>query len=94
MQSEDITAGDGAGATVTPGQTVDEWRAVDRISKSSFYKLERLGLAPYSYTVPETKIKRITESHPSWRARMRAIAAEKAAKLETARARKLSKSKT
>ena len=101
MQSEDnnigvvtaVAAVDGQAQTgaVTPAETIDQWLEIERLSKSSFYELDRRGLAPYGYVVPDSKIRRITESHESWRARMVALAATEAAKLETSRRRELAK---
>ena len=85
----DITAGDGkaqTGGAVTPAETITTWCAVEDLSKSAFYELDRRGLAPYGYAVPDSKIRRITESHQSWRARMAEAAAVKV-RLSKARAR-------
>ncbi len=74
---------------VPPAETIDDWRKAEALSKASFYKLGKLGLAPHTYRVPKTKIVRVTESHASWRERMTALSASKAAELETARRREL-----
>ena len=90
--SADFVAPDGKAQTATTtAETHDQWRATEQLSKSSFHKIRRLGLGPHEYAIPGTKIRRITESHESWRARMAEAAAAKAAKLESARARKITK---
>lgn len=77
--------------SVPPAETIDDFRRVEALSKASFYKLERLGLSPRTYRVPGTKIVRIVETHNSWRERIAALSALKAAELETARRRELAK---
>lgn len=76
---------------VAPAETIDDFRRVEALSKASFYKLEKLGLAPRTYRVPNTKIVRIVKSHASWRERIAALSASKAAELETARRRELAR---
>jgi hypothetical protein len=75
--------------TASVAETVDDFRRGEALSKTSFYKLKKLGLAPHTYRVPGTKIVRVIESHDSWRERMTALSSSKAAELETARRREL-----
>ena len=77
--------------TVSVAETIDDFRRVEVLSKASFYKLKKLGLAPHTYRVPNTKIVRVIESHASWRERIAALSASKAGELETARRRELAK---
>ena len=76
---------------VTTAETVDEWRAVEALSKSSFYELQKSGRGPQMLRVPDSKIVRVIESHASWRARMAALAASEAGELETERRRQLAR---
>jgi hypothetical protein len=76
---------------VTIAETVDEWRAVEALSKSSFYELQKSGRGPQMLRVPDSKIVRVIESHASWRARMAALVASEAGELETERRRQLAR---
>jgi hypothetical protein len=71
-------------------ETRAEFCAAERLSKSSFHKLKKLGLAPQEYVIPGTRIARITaEAHAAWRSRMANLAQSKAAKLEAERRREI-----
>jgi hypothetical protein len=76
---------------VTIAETVDEWRAVEALSKSSFYELQKSGHGPQMLRVPDSKIVRVIESHASWRARMAALMASEAGELETERRQQLAR---
>lgn len=76
---------------VTAAETVDKWRAVEALSKSSFYELQKSGHGPQMLRVPNSKIVRVIESHASWRARMAALATSEAGKLETERRQELAR---
>jgi hypothetical protein len=73
---------------VAKGETITEWCATESISKASFYALP-LKLRPETYEIPGTRIKRVVESHESWRARVAASMQTKVARLEAERRREL-----
>lgn len=67
-------------------KTRAEFCAAERLSKSSFYKLKQLGLAPEEYAPPGMRMARITAvAHAAWRIRMAELAQSKAAMLEAKR---------
>ena len=69
-------------------RTIGEFCDIEGISRSTYFKMRRLGFGPDETRVPGTKIVRITpETHRKWRARMQALAHEEAAKLEAQRRR-------
>ncbi len=71
-----------------PSQTIAEFCASERISRSSFYDLESRGLAPQVDWIPGTKIRRITPSaRRAWHERMRELCSSEAAQLEQERKR-------
>ncbi len=74
---------------VPVAETIDDFRRVEALSKSSFYKLDKAGLGPRVLRVPGTKIVRVVEGHAEWRERMAKLAASEAGELETARRRQL-----
>jgi hypothetical protein len=66
--------------------SIQEWCLKRDVSKSSFYKLQRLGFAPKVLRIPGTNIGRITlKADREWEAAMGKLAAQKAAKLERER---------
>ncbi len=74
---------------VSPAETIDAWRKVEALSKSTFYKLDRAGLGPRTLRLPYSKVVRVVETHASWRERMAQLSASKAGELEAARRRRL-----
>ena len=68
--------------------TPNEWCRHRRMSKATYYKLRRLGLAPEHITPPGTSLVRISEAADlAWEQRMQALAQEKATKREAERRR-------
>jgi hypothetical protein len=76
---------------ITAAETVDEWCAVEALSKSSFYELQKSRHGPQMLRVPGCKIVRVIESHASWRARMAALMASEAGELEMERRQQLAR---
>jgi hypothetical protein len=69
-------------------KTRAEFRAAERLSKSTFYDLRKRKLGPEEYIVPGTKTIRITpEAHAAWRKRMIELTKTKEAQLEAERRR-------
>src|SRR5262245_57820171 len=69
-------------------ETIEEFCSAERISKSTYFKLRRMGLGPDELRFANTRIIRITpEAHVQWRARMQAWSASQAAALEARRRR-------
>jgi hypothetical protein len=67
-----------------------EWCRHRNVSKSTFYKLKRLGLAPVEDSIPGTRVARISaESDQRWLERMAELSREDAAQLELTRRREL-----
>jgi hypothetical protein len=70
-------------------KTIGEFCDSVRISPATFYKLEADGLGPDIFSVPGTRIKRITaQAEAEWRERMQKLAMSKAAKIAEARRHK------
>jgi hypothetical protein len=68
--------------------TIGEFCLSERISRSTFYDLDKRGLGPEIDSVPGTRIRRITPSaRRAWRERMRELRASEAAQLEQERKR-------
>jgi primosomal protein N'' len=66
--------------------TEAEWRAKHKLSKSSHYKLKRLGRAPKALHIPGTTISRITpKADHEWEAQMEELVQQEAARLEQQR---------
>jgi hypothetical protein len=65
-----------------PAETIDAWREIEALSKSTYYALRKAGLGPRELRVPRSKIVRVVESHASWRERMAALAKSEAGALE------------
>lgn len=73
-------------------RTRAEFRAIERLSPSSYHALLKRGLAPDEIHPPGTKIHRITaQAHAAWRERMRELAQSEEAKLESNRRREQTK---
>lgn len=71
-----------------PDKTITEFCAKKRISKASWYELEKRGLAPEVLEIPGTRIRRITAAaEAAWDARMVELMQSKAAQLEAERRR-------
>ena len=69
--------------------TLPEWCAKRNISLPTFYKMDRMGLAPETYEVPVVRGKRITPAADArWEKKMYALGKTKAAKREAERRRK------
>ena len=69
-----------------PDMTRAEWRARRKISKSTHYKLKRLGLAPDETAPPGINIGRITEeADAAWERHMAELAKSEDAKIAAAR---------
>jgi hypothetical protein len=67
-------------------ETPEEWWTRRRYSKSTYYKLKRLGLAPAELRVPGTSIVRITrQADREWERLMAERAREQSAELERQR---------
>lgn len=67
-------------------RTRAEFRAIERLSVSSYHALRKRELGPEEIHPPGTKIHRITaEAHAAWRERMRTLAQTEEAKLEAQR---------
>jgi hypothetical protein len=80
-----VTAG-ASEVTNMPDMTRAEWRARRKISKSTHYKLKRLGLAPEETAPPGINIGRITEeADAAWERRMAELAKSETAKIAAAR---------
>jgi hypothetical protein len=77
--------------TVTDSETIAQWCAIERMSKTAFYDLRRTSpeLAPKIIEIPGTRIVRVIESHESWRSRVAEAMQTKTARLATARRREL-----
>jgi hypothetical protein len=69
-------------------KTPAEFRKAKKLSRSSWFKLKRLGLAPDTITVPGTRIQRITaEAEAAWDQKMIEAGKSEAALLEVERRR-------
>jgi hypothetical protein len=69
-------------------RTIAEFCHAKHISLSSYFKLRRIGRGPDEDRVPGTRIIRISrKAEREWDTRMKALAREEAAKLETERRR-------
>ena len=67
-------------------ESIPEFCLAERISKSSYYKLKKLGLAPDELRPPGTAIVRITtQARTAWHLRMEELRKSQAAQLEGAR---------
>jgi hypothetical protein len=64
-----------------PSMTIDGFCLAEAMSKASFFKLRRLGLAPDTYLVPGTRLVRITQvARRAWQKRMAELSKTEAAK--------------
>jgi hypothetical protein len=70
-------------------EKIREFCKVEKFSLAFFYELERRGLGPKMLEVPGTNVRRVVESHESWRARMAEHAKSEAAQLERERRREI-----
>jgi hypothetical protein len=67
-------------------ESIPEFCLAEGISKSSYYKLKKLGLAPDELRPPGTAIVRITtQARTAWHMRMEELRKSQAAELEAAR---------
>lgn len=67
-------------------RTIDEFCALENISRFSYYKMRKNKHGPKELHIPGSEIVRITaEAHAEWRERMQELAVTKAGKLENAR---------
>jgi hypothetical protein len=73
--------------TQDTSEKIREFCNVEKFSLAFFYELERRGLGPKMLEIPGTKVRRVVESHESWRARMTQLAKSEDAKLESERRR-------
>jgi len=72
--------------------TIDDFCRAERISRSTFYKLKRLRLAPEETIVPGLALRRITaQARRAWHAKLDALQASEAAELERRRRVELAK---
>jgi hypothetical protein len=63
--------------------SIVEFCAIERICKSSYYKMRRSGVGPEEFVIPGTTIIRITPAaHVAWREHIKKLATTKGAKLE------------
>jgi hypothetical protein len=54
--------------------TIEEFCAVEKISRTSFFKMQRKGIAPETFRIPGMAIVRVTaQARQEWRARMAAL---------------------
>ncbi len=66
-----------------PSETIDEFCAVEHLSRSSYYKMRKLGYGPDEMVVPGTSIIRITpQAHREWRIKLEERSRTTAAVLE------------
>jgi hypothetical protein len=66
-----------------PSLSIPDFCAGEGFSRSFFFKLERKHLGPETYSIPGTRIRRITaRARREWRARMVALSKEREAQLE------------
>jgi len=69
-----------------PSMTINEFLAVERISRSSYYKMRDHGYGPAETRVPGTEIIRISaRARREWHARLEERARSEAAELERER---------
>jgi len=69
-----------------PSMTINEFLAVERISRSSYYKMRDHGYGPAETRVPDTEIIRISaRARREWHARLEERARSEAAELERKR---------
>jgi hypothetical protein len=69
-----------------PSYKPTEFCKLEHISKASWFKMRKLGLAPDVYFVPGTRIGRITaRTRREWHQRMAEVSAQEAAQLEAER---------
>ena len=69
-------------------ESIPEFCLAEGISKSSYYKLKKLGLAPDELRPPGTAIVRITtQARTAWHLRMEELRKSQATELEAARRR-------
>ena len=67
-------------------ESIPEFCLAEGISKSSYYKLKKLGLAPDELRPPGTALVRITQqARRDWHARIEQLSKSHAAQLEVAR---------
>jgi hypothetical protein len=68
--------------------TIDGFCQLESISRASFFSLQRRGLAPETYCVPQTRIVRISaKARHEWRERMAELSKQEAGRLEEQRRR-------
>ena len=73
-----------------PDKTIAEFCAAKRISKASYYEIQKRGLGPAETVYPGTHIKRISAAaENAWDEKMARLAESKAAKLEAERRREI-----
>jgi hypothetical protein len=66
-----------------PSMTINEFLAVERMSRSSYYKMRALGYGPAEMRVPGTEIIRISaRARREWHARLEERNRSEAAELE------------
>jgi hypothetical protein len=66
--------------------SLEEFRWLEGLSRSSMFKIRRLGLGPRTYCVPGTRIIRITPAaRAEWHERMHNLGDQEAASLERQR---------
>jgi hypothetical protein len=69
-----------------PSSTIDEFCTLEKISRASFFKMQRAGVGPELLRVPNTNIVRVTATaRRAWHLRMEDIAQQEAATLERQR---------
>jgi hypothetical protein len=69
-----------------PSMTIDEFCFSERWSRATFFKMQRLGVAPPTYRLPGTNIVRISaRARREWREHMEKFAQEEAAQQERER---------
>ena len=71
-----------------PSMTINEFLAVERMSRSSYYKMRALGYGPAEMHVPGTEIIKISaraRAPREWHARLEERASSEAAELERKR---------
>jgi hypothetical protein len=70
-------------------ETLEQFCRAENLSKSSYYKIRKLGFGPTELRVPNTVIVRITaQARIAWHERMAELQQSKSAKLQAARRHK------
>jgi hypothetical protein len=68
-----------------PSMTITEWCRAERQSRSTFQRLQHMGLGPHTMKLPGTRIVRIVESRSAYHKRMLGLSESRKAKREQRR---------